>query len=281
MKETTFLGRLRSWYSFRILPRVKDLPGAFQVNKFLGLLNDFVVDRPEGEVFSPYERDWDVLIILDACRYDFYSEFFPEAGKRVSRASHSREYFGENYSDGDFSDVVYVSANGHLSPSNFEEATGRELDGVFYRVEHLTLDAWDDDLGVVPPEKVTDSAIQMEKRFPGKRKVIHFMQPHKPYIDTEGDWAFEEVWKGEKRFEDLKQAYRDNIEVVLPEIERIKENLDGKIVVTADHGELLGEYGLYGHLYGLNAAELREVPWHVVKDGEKSIESEDIEELDI
>jgi hypothetical protein len=32
-------------------------------------------------------------------------------------------------------------------------------------------------------------------------------------------------------------------------------------VITADHGELFGEMGLYGHLVGLLHPNLRKVPW--------------------
>ena len=44
----------------------------------------------------------------------------------------------------------------------------------------------------------------------------------------------------------------------------VKE-LDGKVVVTADHGELLGENGHWGHKIGLENTELLEVPWLKVK----------------
>jgi hypothetical protein len=280
-KRNNVFGRIRSWYGFKVLPKLSEIPGAFSVNKYLGLLNNWVVERPEGDVFSPYDRDWDVLIILDACRYDFYKEFFPEAEKRVSRASHSREYFKENYSFGEFKDIIYVSANGHITPNNFERSTGRDLEGVFYKVHHLTLEGWDDKLGVVPPRKVTEAAIEAEKRNLSKRKVVHFMQPHEPFINTEGDWSYEEVWRGEKSHEDLREAYKDNIRGLLDEINRLEKEMSGKVVITADHGEFLGEYGLYGHPYGVKAKELREVPWHVIKNEEKNIESSEIENIDV
>lgn len=280
-KNDLFTGKIRTLYGFEILPYLSDFPGAFQLNKLLGLVNNFFVERPEGEVFSPYERDWDVLIILDACRYDYYRKFFPETDKRVTRASHSREYFKENYSSGEFNNTIYLSANPHVSPQNFRQSTGRDIQRVFHKVRHLTVDSWDNDLGVVPPEKVTDAAVEAENESPEKRKIVHFMQPHKPFINTDSDWAYEEVWKGERSHKELEKAYRDNIEVVLSEIERLKEEMEGKIVVTADHGELLGEYNLYGHLYGVKAKDLREVPWHVIKDEKKAVEPENIEDLDV
>lgn len=49
--------------------------------------------------------------------------------------------------------------------------------------------------------------------------------------------------------------------------------LDGKTVVTADHGELLGErsfplpYREYGHPKGTYTEKLVKVPWHTYESG--------------
>jgi len=37
--------------------------------------------------------------------------------------------------------------------------------------------------------------------------------------------------------------------------------LEGEIIVTADHGELLGENGEWGHPIGSEKPALRGVPW--------------------
>jgi glucan phosphoethanolaminetransferase (alkaline phosphatase superfamily) len=34
------------------------------------------------------------------------------------------------------------------------------------------------------------------------------------------------------------------------------------VLITADHGELLGENGLYGHPADSDAEKLRKVPWY-------------------
>jgi hypothetical protein len=116
---------------------------------------------------------------------------------------------------------------------------------------------------------VVEKSLEVEESKPAKRKVIHFMQPHAPYITEEGFDGFMDVISGSKSIDDLRDAYIRNIEVVLPEVERLAEEMEGRVVVTADHGELLGEYGMFSHPYGLRAKELREVPWHVISDGEK------------
>ena len=64
-------------------------------------------------------------------------------------------------------------------------------------------------------------------------------------------------------------AYRKNLQLVLDEVDTLLDSLDGKTVVMADHGELLGESHLtlplrkYGHPTGIRVPELVEVPWLV------------------
>jgi hypothetical protein len=121
------IGRVYTVYNHLVKPYVSDLPGAFWVNRQLSKVNNLFVESPEGDVLRAVEGNWDVLIVLDACRYDYYSDFFPEAGKRVSKASHSREYFQQNYSEGSFDDVIYVSANPHFLRVTLEILQGEIL----------------------------------------------------------------------------------------------------------------------------------------------------------
>lgn len=66
---------------------------------------------------------------------------------------------------------------------------------------------------------------------------------------------------------DLRSAYRETLEIALPHVKQLVENLTGKTIVSSDHGELLGErYPLlpfrnYGHPVGIYVPELIEVPW--------------------
>lgn len=70
-----------------------------------------------------------------------------------------------------------------------------------------------------------------------------------------------------------RQAYRETIEIVLDEVELLLRELDGRTVVSSDHGEMFGEYypllgELYEHYRHPRTPELCEVPWLVV-DGER------------
>jgi len=63
----------------------------------------------------------------------------------------------------------------------------------------------------------------------------------------------------------LKKAYLDNLHIVLKNAQALCEKLDGKTIITSDHGELLGEKGLYGHGPPLPRHEkLLTVPWFIL-----------------
>jgi hypothetical protein len=49
--------------------------------------------------------------------------------------------------------------------------------------------------------------------------------------------------------------------MVLEEVEKIIRNSDGRIIVTSDHGNALGEWGFYGHPRHVPISSIRRVPW--------------------
>ncbi|MBN1796642.1 MAG: hypothetical protein JW804_08215, partial [Sedimentisphaerales bacterium] len=67
--------------------------------------------------------------------------------------------------------------------------------------------------------------------------------------------------------EGLKRCYEENLRRALDAVRFLVEHLSGRVVVTSDHGELLGERGLYGHGAGSDEPILREVPWLVLDKG--------------
>ena len=59
----------------------------------------------------------------------------------------------------------------------------------------------------------------------------------------------------------LEDAYIGNLRYVLHYVKEIEQqNPEKKIVITADHGECLGENGKYGHK-GKKGKEISDVPW--------------------
>ncbi|SFS06555.1 hypothetical protein SAMN05216559_3058 [Halomicrobium zhouii] len=211
------------------------------------------------------DEDWDTMIVLDACRADIFQEVvdlseFDGYETRISLGSHSSEFTRRNFQGEEFGDTVYVSANPH---------TSLEAGDAFYHIYELWEDQFDETAGVVLPDVVRDAAIEAHDRFPDKRLIVHFMQPHGPFVgsevsDTVRDEA--EYWRG----------YRENLEYVLPFAEDIIESVPGKTVVTADHGQihasgLADKLGLDGHKPRLRLPGLVEVPWAVVEDERREI----------
>jgi hypothetical protein len=124
---------------------------------------------------------------------------------------------------------------------------------------------FDDAAGTVLPESMVDAAIEANKEYPHKRLIIHFMQPHGPFVGTDipEEQINDQYW----------EAYDENLEYVLNSIRRLLDNISGKSVITGDHGQispspLRNILGVGGHKPGLRHPGLVRVPWAVV-DGKR------------
>ena len=257
------------------------------------------------------DKRFDILIILDACRYDIFENIIWDYldGKLIpvkSPASVTIDWLKEIWSDKKWNDIVYVSA----SPMVNKRGLIREFNArkYFHDIIEAWDHGWDKRLSTVPPSSVNIAAkLAITKyRLRGKklgrdyRMVIHYVQPHAPYIKfrkiielitktslanditdvvlrREGklagkfaiDYVILAILKEKLRSTDkvnkaLRKAYIENLRWVLHHVSRLITSLDAKVVITADHGELLGEYGLYFHMT-LPLPYLRLVPWFIVK----------------
>lgn len=235
--------------------------------------------------------DW-LLIILDACRYDFLEWYFDDyfKGELTPVASVARDTFEyvrlcwPEYYD----DVVYVSGAPAINSDeiSFDDEWLQGLYDGYTPSSHLPnivdawRDGWDRSLGTCPPEPITDTAFDSD----GSQKVVHYIQPHTPFIGAERKLGhnnsasaapfaenaadapiWEQVQNGNLSDERLRELYASNLERVLPEVCRLVANSDAdRIIVTADHGEALGEYGMYAHPRKEHP-HVRTVPWAVIE----------------
>lgn len=270
------------------------------------------------------EEDWDYLIVLDACRYDVFKEVYEDylsgvLSKRESPACRTPDWFKAEFDNKKFDDIVYVSSNPHINSR--AESKGIKASENFHDVIDVWMTGWDDDKMTVPPEEVKKAAEEASSKYPDKRLIIHFIQPHYPYLDRriEGlDWVKgdrsadipflkkifrkteevilgdvlsntisrtnswrirnllntrcldgqdEKVWRElHTDMEEWRRLYEDNVRRGLKQVEDLVKELDGKVVVTADHGEALGEEDVYVHPPNTDIAALREVPWLKVEN---------------
>jgi hypothetical protein len=235
------------------------------------------------------DEDWDTLFLLDACRFDLFEETNTIPGKlghRISEGSNTPEFFEANFADSKYYDTVYVTAN---PVPRVEEWCSVDVDAVFHEVIDVWQDNWDGSLNTVRPEPVVEAIREAHNDYPNKRIFGHFIQPHQPFIgesgkeiDEKGMRAYkklsgEQTETGKKVFEQLEagdlstervwQAYRENLELVLPNVEDLCNDLTGKIVVTSDHGNMFGEFAWpfpirqYGHPENIHTKALTKVPW--------------------
>lgn len=65
--------------------------------------------------------------------------------------------------------------------------------------------------------------------------------------------------------EKLRKYYRQNLELALEHVSNLIEELEGKIIVTSDHGEAFGEQGIWEHHVETYIPALTEVPWLEIK----------------
>ncbi|WP_254921996.1 hypothetical protein [Halorubrum sp. Eb13] len=229
-------------------------------------------------------EDWDNLLILDACRYDMFSnriDIDGELESRISLGSTSEEFMEKNFDEKQFHDTVYVNANPFIPRLNLD-------DGTFHAVVNC-LNDWDTELQTVRPEIVAERAREASEQYPNKRLIVHFMQPHAPFIGERGrkmiggGWTMDHdvekepgVWDQLRDGRDISlntvwEAYNENLDLVLEEVKPLLTDLDGKSVITADHGNLVGERlrpiptrRKYGHPYGVHTEELVKVPWFIM-----------------
>lgn len=246
-----------------------------------------------------FSEDWDNLLILDACRYDMFADQYDIPGRlesRKSRGASTPEFLYGNFHGRTLQDTVYVTSNPHIYRN-------REIYDLDLHAVHNVWqeDGWDDEYGTVLPETMSKYAMEIAEEYPNKRLIVHYMQPHYPFItdsnafydvsqaiaDTESPNFWQELMKGELdiQSEDLWRAYRENLDYVLESVGNVLGELRGKTVVTSDHGNMIGERAWpipveeWGHPPGIYTEQLIKVPWLIV-DGEerREINAEQSEE---
>lgn len=277
-------------------------------NRALYKLNNLLFKYYFGHPSKVTNDDWDNLIILDACRFDIFSEENEIGGelKKSITDSHSWAFLERNFVGDRLHDTVYITGNAHAPKIE---------DNVFHYMKNVKIRGVTDDqsypgppiedLKVVRPEDVVAVSQDAHERFPNKRLIIHFMQPHLPFLgsfanekyqeilDTAGEefistgrWGENiDIWSAVRsentavNEEDLEEMYRENLRIVLDEVKKLNNSLNGKSVITSDHGQLLGEVVLgkrqFGHPHHIRTRNLCVVPWlEILSEKRKQIEAD-------
>jgi hypothetical protein len=232
-------------------------------------------------------RDWDLLVLLDGCRFDSFEKcswLDGELDRATSLGSHSTEFIEQNFDGEQYHDTVYVSANPHVESLKHKD--------VFHDIVDVFDWGWDEELRTVPPETMAEATLEAAENYPNKRIISHFMQPHTPFIGGTGKQITHAGITGEgagradaksstqlslwmrlryrlasEDTETIREAYEENLELALPHVQEIQDSVTGKVVVSADHGNMLGErmrpipVKMWGHPPNLDHPALTRVPW--------------------
>jgi hypothetical protein len=206
------------------------------------------------------EMGWNDLIILDAMRYDIFKEINTIPGDLqpvLSAGSWTPEWFRRTFPEPNY-DIWMVSPSMTLTLGTDEKVEDKMK---FDMVKGMSRG-----LRTCPAHFVTQQALS----HIGERMIIHYMQPHFPAIGktkmlfplpVRGTPGSEPTAEQGVSRQLIIQAYKDNAKYVLEEVQGLLPMLDGSVVISADHGEYLGEGGRFGHEAESADPILRTVPW--------------------
>jgi len=234
---------------------------------------------PTGRGSTLFDRiranEWDLLVILDACRFDTLASLADccVVERERSPASSTPEFLAAAAETGLFSEATYLSANPQVN--DHPPGGGRLAD--------ISGSDWDPDLETVPPDAVYEAALPMVRE--GEQVVAHTLQPHYPHI-TELDGEVRPVPGGVHPANHDVLAEQSSLQAVLAQggidleearqshriatryawdraretaLELAREGYT--VAVTADHGELFGEWGFVEHPVGVRLPGVVDVPW--------------------
>jgi len=244
--------------------------------------------RPSASSFNILDDNWGTCVILDGCRSDIFESVIERQEisdrqesftTKTSIGSTTIEWLNRTFGDS-HGEIVYVAGNPMVN---------REKPNAF----HELIDSWrkgyDPETSVISPETVTEDALDARDKYKDKRLIVHYMQPHYPFIGypelNHANYDFEDVGLdsqgGDERVRSVWDAlefglvdksnclegYKSNLTSVMKHVNTLVKNIEDRIVITSDHGNMIGEYNwpipisTYGHPPNLRHKSLVRVPW--------------------
>lgn len=227
-----------------------------------------------------FERDWDALVIYDACRLDLMRQVSKEYDwskdieKFRSLGSSTDEWMRNNFKNRypqEKENTVMIASNPYAGLI-LDESNWMHIEKVWEYAD------WREN-GTVLPQDLTDAAIRTRREYPdADRYIIHYLQPHVPFvqsnlssgidIDNFGQMdtkktVWQELRDGNVEEDEVWSAYQDNLQIALDDVDKLVNNFEAdKMVISSDHGNALGEVPfIYGHPPGVSIDALRNVPW--------------------
>lgn len=225
-----------------------------------------------------FDKEWDVLVLLDCARPEMVAEvsddypYISSEETLQSVASCSSEWLRKTFREdyiGQLAETAYITANPNTADID-------SIDLIADLIEVWRTD-WNEKEETVPPSRVTDTAIQYGREETWDRLIVHYMQPHPPFL-TDAQESHGKVVHPDRNTDTLTfpeallageitpeigwELHVENLRVVLDEVNVLRQNLDAtQMVISSDHGQAFGEWRIYGHPCRVPIKALRTVPW--------------------
>lgn len=261
--------------------------------KFLQVLTN---NSESNQIGLLEETDWDVCLVLDACRYDtLHNLGLWPVRKAISPASCTPEWIDELATSSAVKHSHIIAANPQYE---------RLFESGDYDIERLWETAWDAEYSTVLPESVLDRIDELLTDSQGPI-FAHLLQPHWPYMvklgkawkaayPSNSPWETDRgtissvqvaMERGVIDLELAKQCYIASVSSTWKVLEMYVSRWvdhNHSVVITSDHGETFGrvtELGLVEHPCKTHTRALTDVPWiHIQptegrEDGDDSVES--------
>jgi hypothetical protein len=242
------------------------------------------------------------------------------------------QFVVNNFQDKKFFDTIIVTSNSHYNKDLDNPDQKFYFIEDFYSVDaDPKLENLVENRKIVTIDQI-NRTIELCNEYPNKRIITHIMPPHVAYFSQEAidlrkqifqeydiAFYFEQRDEYNKRKESkdydwweyavdlhhacrlglvsdetIRRLYKKDLEWILEQIKPLNEELDGKTVITGDHGELLGErlpplfLKHYTHPPDTYSNIIREVPWFILPyenrrkiTSESPVKTQDISEDEI
>jgi hypothetical protein len=258
------------------------------------------------------DHEWDFLVVLDACRYDsfeeVYTEFFDNTAKlskKISNATDTTHWAKNTFNNHYFEDIIYISGNPTVnSKSPVQGFVGGDH---FYKVIDVWDGGWDYKVGTIHPKEMNKAFHKNYMKHPKKKFILHYIQPHLPYMTIGGrpgdkpsgqgctkfarkttlnkfttelmrmyakkilklpPNANDEIfWRAGGKYL-MAQIYKDEIRLALEHVKILTDHIKGKWIITSDHGERIYEFWRSTH-GGKRDKSVCEIPFLEIPGGEK------------
>jgi len=246
------------------------------------------VPQQQDYLTELWDQDEYTLLVFDTGRYDYLEPiltdlFNGDVQEVYSAARDTFEWIGPTWGQRNHPETTYISGMVPVIEDIAEIQDGQfqSMYGGYNPGEHIGdihsvwKDKWDATLSTVTPETLVDYA---EDYLDRDKLVVHFNQPHSPYcgvpkllghsntpsaMPNQGNPNDEPIWRavraGTLSDTELRVAYMGNALRALQAVTALVEHREN-VIITADHGEALGEYGMYAH-HRTPHPKRRSVPW--------------------